>query len=94
MVSGTALEFTAKAGPGDFICGLPYVLPDMPHQKISASATETLQRVLVRSDGEAEAINLDIAPVKQPKNVPCIDPIHRGWAHFLRSFAHHAHRTR
>jgi uncharacterized RmlC-like cupin family protein len=49
----------------------------LPHQEINASATEVLQCVLVRSDGEAVAVNLDIAPVEQPENVAWIDPIHR-----------------
>jgi oxalate decarboxylase/phosphoglucose isomerase-like protein (cupin superfamily) len=55
---GERLEFTAEAGPGDFI----YVPPYVPHQEINASRTETLECVLVRSDGEAVAINLDIDP--------------------------------
>src|ERR671910_3815154 len=46
---GDALEFVAEAGPGDFI----YVPPYVPHQEINASATETPQNVLCRSDGEA-----------------------------------------
>ena len=70
---GDALEFTAEAGPGDFI----YVPPYVPHQEINASATETLQCVLVRSDGEAVAVNLDIAPAEPPETVAWIDPIHR-----------------
>ena len=70
---GDALEFTAEAGPGDFI----YVPPFVPHQEINASADETLECVLVRSDGEAVAINLDIEPVEQPTEVRWVDPIHR-----------------
>ena len=46
---GEHLEFTAEAGPGDFI----YVPPFVPHQEINASATEALECVLCRSDGEA-----------------------------------------
>src|ERR1700748_3464692 len=53
---GEHLEFTAEAGPGDFI----YVPPFVPHQEINASPTETLECVLVRSDGQAIAVNLDI----------------------------------
>ncbi len=71
---GERLEFTAEAGPGDFI----YVPPFVPHQEINASRTETLECVLVRSDGEATAVNLDIVPVERPESVPWIDPIHRG----------------
>jgi uncharacterized RmlC-like cupin family protein len=70
---GDALEFTAEAGPGDFI----YVPPFVPHQEINASATEVLECVLVRSDGEAVAVNLDIAPVEPPETVLWIDPVHR-----------------
>jgi uncharacterized RmlC-like cupin family protein len=70
---GNALEFTAEAGPGDFI----YVPPYVPHQEINASADETLECVLVRSDGEAVAINLDIETAEKPETVAWIDPIHR-----------------
>jgi uncharacterized RmlC-like cupin family protein len=71
---GDRLQFTAEAGPGDFIFVPPYV----PHQEINASPDEVLECVLVRSDGEAVAINLDIEPVEKPETVPWIDPIHRG----------------
>ena len=69
---GAQLEFTAEAGPGDFI----YVPPYVPHQEINASPTELLECVLCRSDGEAVAINLDIAPAEQPEQVLWIDPTH------------------
>ena len=69
---GEALEFTAEAGPGDFI----YVPPYVPHQEINASPTEPLQCVLCRSDGEAVAINLDIEPVEKPEQVLWVDPTH------------------
>jgi len=71
---GEHLEFTAEAGPGDFI----YVPPYVPHQEINASRDEVLECVLVRSDGEAVAINLDIEPAEPPETVAWIDPIHRG----------------
>lgn len=70
---GEALEFTAEAGPGDFI----YVPPFVPHQEINASPDEPLECVLVRSGGEAVVVNLDIAPVEAPEDVKWIDPIHR-----------------
>lgn len=70
---GERLEFTAEAGPGDFI----YVPPFVPHQEINASSDETLECVLVRSDGEAVVVNLDIEPVEPPREVRWIDPIHR-----------------
>jgi uncharacterized RmlC-like cupin family protein len=69
---GERLEFVAEAGPGDFIFVPPYV----PHQEINASAEETLECVLVRSDQEAVVVNLDIAPVEKPEAVHWIDPIH------------------
>ena len=71
---GERLEFIAEAGPGDFI----YVPPYVPHQEINASPTEPLECVLVRSDGEAVAINLDIEAVEAPEAVLWVDPIHRG----------------
>jgi uncharacterized RmlC-like cupin family protein len=70
---GEALEFTAEAGPGDFI----YIPPYVPHQEINASRDEVLECVLVRSDGEAVVVNLDIAPVEQPEDVKWVDPIHK-----------------
>ena len=69
---GERLEFVAEAGPGDFI----YVPPYVPHQEINASADETLECVLLRSDGEAVAINLDIEPAEKPESVKWIDPTH------------------
>lgn len=70
---GERLEFTAEAGPGDFI----FVPPFVPHQEINASPTEVLECVLVRSDGEAVVVNLDIEAVGDPHTVAWIDPIHR-----------------
>jgi uncharacterized RmlC-like cupin family protein len=70
---GEQLEFTAEAGPGDFI----YVPPFVPHQEINASSDETLECVLVRSDNEAVVVNLDIEPAEKPESVRWIDPIHR-----------------
>lgn len=63
---GEKLEFTAEAGPGDFI----YVPPFVPHQEINASAEEMLECVLVRSDSEAIAVNLPhVEPVERPELV-------------------------
>ena len=69
---GEHLEYVAEAGPGDFI----YVPPYVPHQEINASRDEPLECVLVRSDQEAVAINLDITPVEQPETVHWVDPTH------------------
>ena len=70
---GERLEYVAEAGPGDFI----YVPPYVPHQEINASADETLECVLVRSDNEAVVVNLEIEPVEKPEAVAWVDPIHR-----------------
>ena len=70
---GAKLEYTAEAGPGDFIFIPPYV----PHQEINASTEEKLECVLVRSDNEAVVVNLDIEPVEKPEAVAWIDPIHK-----------------
>ncbi len=70
---GDRLEFTAEAGPGDFI----YVPPYVPHQEINASKQESLECVVVRSDNEAVVINLDIEAVEKPEDVYWVDPIHK-----------------
>lgn len=70
---GEELQYTAEAGPGDFI----YVPPFVPHQEINASRDETLECVLVRSGQEPVVVNLDIEPVEKPEVVRWIDPIHR-----------------
>jgi uncharacterized RmlC-like cupin family protein len=70
---GDRLQFTAEANPGDFIFISPYV----PHQEINASTDQVLECVLVRSDGQAVAINLDIEPVEKPETVLWVDAIHR-----------------
>jgi uncharacterized RmlC-like cupin family protein len=70
---GEKLEFTAEAGPGDFIFVPPYV----PHQEINASDDEKLECVLMRSDSEAVAINLpELEPVERPESVKWVDPTH------------------
>src|SRR6187200_2390749 len=71
---GDHLEYVAEAGPGDFIFVPPYV----PHQEINALADETLECVLVRSDGQATVVNLDIEAVEKPEEVLWVDPIHKG----------------
>jgi uncharacterized RmlC-like cupin family protein len=69
---GNHLEFTAEAGPGDFI----FVPPFVPHQEINASPTEALSCVIVRSGQEPVVVNLDIAPIEPPEEVYWVDPIH------------------
>jgi uncharacterized RmlC-like cupin family protein len=73
MKWGDHLEFTAEAGPGDFIFVPPYV----PHQEINALADEPLECVLVRSDNEAVVVNLNIDAVEEPEEVFWVDPIHK-----------------
>jgi uncharacterized RmlC-like cupin family protein len=69
---GEALEFTAEAGPGDFIFVPPYV----PHQEINASPGDPLECVLVRSGQEPVVVNLDIPVVEVPETVKWVDDIH------------------
>ena len=69
---GDRLEFTAEAGPGDFI----YVPPFVPHQEINADPNADLECVLVRSGQDPVVVNLDIEPVEPPESVPWVDSIH------------------
>src|SRR5260370_33349387 len=70
---GERLEFTAEAGPGDFI----YVPPFVPHQEINANRDQELSCVVGRSGQEPGVVNLDIAPPEPPEEAKGIDPIHR-----------------
>ena len=73
MKWGDRLEFTAEAGPGDFI----YVPPYVPHQEINASDEEPLSCVVVRSGQEPVVVNLDIPAVEpNPEQVHWVDNIH------------------
>jgi uncharacterized RmlC-like cupin family protein len=69
---GEKLEFTAEAGPGDFI----YVPPYVPHQEINADPGAPLDCVLVRSGQEPVVVNLDIEPIERPESVYWVDPGH------------------
>ena len=69
---GEHLEFTAEAGPGDFI----YVPPFVPHQEINANKDEALSCVITRSGQEPIVVNLDIEPAEPPEEVYWVDPIH------------------
>jgi uncharacterized RmlC-like cupin family protein len=71
---GERLEFTAEAGPGDFI----YVPPYVPHQEINASAAEPLSCVVVRSGQDPVVVNLDIPAAEKPEAVHWVDNIHPG----------------
>ena len=70
---GERLEFTAEAGPGDFI----YVAPYAPHQEINASPDEPLSCVVVRSGQDPVVVNLDLADVEaRPEEVAWVDDLH------------------
>lgn len=69
---GNLLEYTAEAGPGDFI----YVAPFVPHQEINAKAGEPLECVVIRSGQEPIVVNLDIPTVEPPEEVRWTDPGH------------------
>jgi uncharacterized RmlC-like cupin family protein len=70
---GERLEFTAEAGPGDFI----YVAPYAPHQEINASPDEPLSCVVVRSGQDPVVVNLEIADVEaRPEEVDWVDDLH------------------
>lgn len=70
---GEHLEFTAEAGPGDFIFVPPYV----PHQEINASPDSELSCVVVRSGQEPVVVNLDLPDIEpNPEQIHWVDDIH------------------
>ena len=69
---GDQLQFTAEAGPGDFI----WVPPFVPHQEINANPDEKLECVLLRSGQEPVVVNLDIPMAEHPEEVHWVDDIH------------------
>jgi uncharacterized RmlC-like cupin family protein len=70
---GGRLEFTAEAGPGDFI----YVAPWAPHQEINASPDRPLSCVVVRSGQDPVVVNLDLPDVEnRPEVVRWVDDLH------------------
>jgi uncharacterized RmlC-like cupin family protein len=69
---GERLEFTAEAGPGDFI----YVPPFVPHQEINALDDEPLECILTRSGQDPIVVNLELDAVAEPEHVPWVDPTH------------------
>jgi uncharacterized RmlC-like cupin family protein len=68
---GDPLEFTAVAGPGDFI----FVPPFVPHQETNASTDEPLMCVIVRSGQEPIVVNLPFAADVE-SGEPWIDDLH------------------
>ncbi len=86
VVAGTArmrwgdrLEYTAVAGPGDFI----YVPPYVPHQEMNGSRDEPLECLVIRNDREPVVVKLAIEEAEEPETVDWIDPGHpsafRAW---------------
>ena len=71
---GERLEFVPKPAPATSSTCRPMCRT----RRSTPAARRPLECVLVRSDGEAVVVNLDIEPVEAPENVPWIDPIHRG----------------
>jgi uncharacterized RmlC-like cupin family protein len=69
---GERLEFTAEAGPGDFI----WVPPFVPHQEMNGSVDAPLECVLLRSGQEPVVVNLDIPAADKPEEVFWVDNIH------------------
>ena len=73
MKWGDRLEFTAEAGPGDFI----YVRLSCRAEEINASDVEPLSCVLCRSGQEPVVVNLDLPNVEaNPEEVHWVDNIH------------------
>jgi uncharacterized RmlC-like cupin family protein len=70
---GERLEFSAEAGPGDFI----FVPPFVPHQEMNASADEPLACVLVRSGQTPIVVNLDIANADDSPRADWLDDLHQ-----------------
>ncbi|HET6263537.1 MAG TPA: cupin domain-containing protein [Usitatibacter sp.] len=69
---GDRLEYTAEAGPGDFI----WVPPFVPHQEINANDDEPLECVLLRSGRDPVVVNLDLPVAEKPEQVFWVDDIH------------------
>jgi uncharacterized RmlC-like cupin family protein len=62
---GDRLEFCAEVSPGDFV----YFAPHVPHSERNLSSAESLVFVVVRSDNEKIAIDLDTVPVEHPERI-------------------------
>jgi uncharacterized RmlC-like cupin family protein len=72
MKWGDRLEFTAEAGPGDFI----FIPPFVPHQEINAG-DGPLSCVLCRSGQDPVVVNLDLPDAEpNPEEVHWVDNIH------------------
>jgi uncharacterized RmlC-like cupin family protein len=60
---GERLEFAADIGPGDFV----YFAPFVPHREENLDAHEPAEYVVVRSDNERIAVNLDGPIAERPE---------------------------
>ena len=60
---GEQIEFAADVGPGDLV----YFAPHVPHQERNLDPGRTLEFVVVRSNNEMIAINVDLGPVEPPE---------------------------
>jgi uncharacterized RmlC-like cupin family protein len=68
---GDRLEFTAEAGPGDFI----YVPPFVPHQEINARSDVPVEAVVIRSGQEPVVVHLEMES-PEPATAPGPDAFH------------------
>lgn len=62
---GERLEFATEIGPGDVV----YFAPHVPHQERNLNDGETVEFLVVRSNNERIAVNLEVTPVEQPETV-------------------------
>ena len=62
---GERLEYAAEVGPGDFV----YFAPFVPHQERNLDDSQTVDFLVVRSDGEKIVIPLEDKPIDRPEMV-------------------------
>jgi uncharacterized RmlC-like cupin family protein len=62
---GERLQYSADVGPGDFA----YFMPQVPHQERNLSDHDTVEFVVVRSDGAGYVTELDVVPAEHPEAV-------------------------
>jgi len=62
---GEHLEYLADVEPGDLV----YFAPGVPHQERNPSASEPVQFLVIRSDGERIAVALDTVIAERPERV-------------------------
>lgn len=57
---GDRLEHVSEAGPGDFI----YVPPNLVHQEINPSDTESIEMIVARDCAEGVVVNVEVLGAK------------------------------